>query len=142
MSSWGAANYTYVVQAKKYSSDISQADADQKALDDISANGQNVVNTVPCFYNVAKSKVFTKNCPSGALPNSYTYTVPAKKYSSDISQADADQKAIDDINSNGQNEANNNPCTYPNCDIVSLNGITLGLSSLLPNQPLGILKQI
>ncbi|WP_027375082.1 DUF5977 domain-containing protein [Chryseobacterium sp. UNC8MFCol] len=136
----GAANYTYVVQAKKYSSDISQADADQKALDDISANGQNVVNTVPCFYNVAKSKVFTKNCPSGALPNSYTYTVPAKKYSSDISQADADQKAIDDINSNGQNEANNNPCTYPNCDIVSLNGITLGLSSFITQPTFGHFK--
>ncbi|MFP7655380.1 DUF5977 domain-containing protein [Chryseobacterium proteolyticum] len=127
----GTASYTYVVPAKKYSSDISQADADQKAQNDINANGQNQANAIPCFYNAEKSKVFTKNCSPDAVSNTYTYIVPAKKYSSDISQADADQKAQNDINTNGQNEANNSPCVYNGCDITSLNGITLGVGSFV-----------
>ncbi len=136
----GIASYTYIVPAKKYSSDISQADADQKASDEISANGQNQANAIPCFYNVEKSKVFTKNCSADAVSNTYFYVVPAKKYSSDISQQDADQKAINDINTNGQNEANNSPCTYIGCDIVSQNGITLGASSFVSQPSSGHFK--
>jgi type II secretory pathway component HofQ len=40
---------------------------------------------------------------------------------STISQLDADQKALDDINTNGQNAANNNPngvCTNISCGIT------------------------
>ncbi|WP_345987737.1 DUF5977 domain-containing protein [Chryseobacterium sp. Chry.R1] len=130
----GTASYTYIVPAKKYSSNISQADADQMAQNDINTNGQNLANAIPCFYSAEKSKVFTKNCSPDAISNTYTYIVPAKKYSSDISQADADQKAQNDIDANGQNEANNSPCMYNGCDIGSLNGITLGASSYV-NQP-------
>jgi len=59
------------------------------------------------FHNVAKSQVFTKkNCPTWYTGNSVTYTVPAGKYSSTISQSAADQLAQNDINTNGQNYAN------------------------------------
>ena len=72
---------------------------------------------VTVFYNAAKSASLVKNdCPSGSAPDEYTYTiysVPAKKYTSTISQADADAKAMAEINSNGQNKANTDQsCIY------------------------------
>lgn len=68
---------------------------------------------LPVFYNAAKLQVFTKNdCPANYAGSIVTYNVAAGTYSSNISQADADQKAINDINVNGQNYANaNGTCT-------------------------------
>lgn len=71
------------------------------------------------YYSKAQSKIFTKNdCPPPAPPTFYegtnvTYSVPAGKYSSSISQADADLKAVDEINRMGQEYANKNG----NCSI-------------------------
>jgi YD repeat-containing protein len=68
------------------------------------------------FYNVAKSQVFTKKecSPTYYNGSSITYNVNASKYYSFISQADADQKALDDIAANGQNYTNaNGTCTIP-----------------------------
>jgi hypothetical protein len=66
--------------------------------------------TTTTYYNVARSASFVKNnCPPGSDAQQYTittYTVPANKYTSTISQADADAKAIAEINVNGQNKAN------------------------------------
>lgn len=78
-------------------------------------------NSVGTFYNFYKSQIFIRNnCGSSAVGNSYTYVVPAGKYSSDLSQLTADQKAQDDINSNGQNMANQNgTCNViPTCSFV------------------------
>ncbi len=119
--------YTYIVPAKTYSSTVSQADADQKAQNDINANGQNAANTnaicspIVTYYNVVKSEVFTRNnCESGTIPGTYIYTVPANRYTSTVSQADADQKAQNDINANGQNAANTNAiCDYNRCTVTS-----------------------
>lgn len=62
---------------------------------------------VTVFYNVEKSQYFKKNdCPLGSEPEAYNYIIAASKHSSTISQADADQKAQNDINTNGQNVAN------------------------------------
>lgn len=63
---------------------------------------------VTYYTNDAKSRYFTKNnCPPGSEPSTgYTYTVLAMTYSSTISQADANQKAENDILLNGQNQAN------------------------------------
>lgn len=74
-------------------------------------------NAPTTYYNVSKSQPFTKNnCASGMISSSITYTVPEGKHLSTISQADADQKALDDININGQNYANSNlTCYYPYC---------------------------
>ena len=48
----------------------------------------------------------TDNCGAGHLPNRYTYLVPADKYFSSVSRDDANQKAGNDIQMNGQNTAN------------------------------------
>jgi hypothetical protein len=59
------------------------------------------------YHNQAASAVFTKNsCGTGFTGSSVTYTVPANKYSSTISQTDANAQAQNDINTNGQNYAN------------------------------------
>lgn len=58
--------------------------------------------TIQTFLNVAKSAAFTKsNCSSGT-GSSVTYTVPASKYVSTVSQADADQQATNELNASGQ----------------------------------------
>ena len=104
----------YVVPAKKYSSNISQEDADNKAKAEIEANGQDYANEngtceTNLWYNKEKRKTFTKNdCEEGYIGTEYEYIVEAGRYSSEISQEDADQKALDDIEANGQAQANLN----------------------------------
>lgn len=161
---------TYTVPAGRYSSTISQADADQKAIDDTAANAQYWANSVAhrscaittnpdwvwpengptncqtpggsqpphqfiqetdmnpnsptynqtrwsdigpqdacpagTYYNASASQSFTRNnCAAGYTGSAVTYTVPAGKYSSTVSQAAADQLATSEINANGQNYA-------------------------------------
>lgn len=107
---------TYTVPAGRYSSTVSQGDADARAQSDINANGQSYANTNgTCnWYSVPKSGTFTKNnCAAGGAGSSVTYTVAAGAYSSTVSQADADAKAQSDVNANGQNYANSNGyCTW------------------------------
>ncbi len=65
--------------------------------------------TVTTYYNTARSQVFNKNnCGSGYVGSAVTYSVPANKYSSTTSQADANNKAQNEINANGQTYANTN----------------------------------
>lgn len=112
----------YVVEAGRFSSSVSKEDANQKALDALEAEGPGYANEhgtceTNLWYNVEKSKVFYKNdCEDGFIGAPYTYTVEAGKYTSDVSQEDADQKALDDIEKNGQGQANlNGECvTDPN----------------------------
>lgn len=63
------------------------------------------------FSNSEKSQTFIRNnCTGNTVGGSYTYIVPAGTYT-DVSKLAADQKALDDINANGQNMANQNgPC--------------------------------
>lgn len=112
----------YVIEAGRFSSSVSKEDANQKALDALEAEGPGYANEhgtceTNLWYNVEKSKVFYKNdCEDGFIGAPYTYTVEAGKYTSDVSQEDADQKALDDIEKNGQDQANlNGECvTDPN----------------------------
>ena len=68
-----------------------------------------VVNYGFVYKSRAISKTLNRNnCEVGYDGGSITYTVPAGKYTSSISQADADQKAQNDIDSNAQNYANLN----------------------------------
>lgn len=104
----------YVVEAGRFSSSVSKEDANQKALDALEAEGPGYANEhgtceTNLWYNVEKSKVFYKNdCEDGFIGAPYTYTVEAGKYTSDVSQEDADKKALDDIERNGQKQANLN----------------------------------
>lgn len=112
----------YVVEAGRFSSSVSKEDANQKALEALEAEGPGYANEhgtceTNLWYNVEKSEVFYKNdCEDGFIGAPYTYTVEAGKYTSDVSQEDADQKALDDIEKNGQDQANlNGECvTDPN----------------------------
>ncbi len=102
---------TYSVPSAKYNSFISQFDADAQAESDVYINGQNYANTngtcLTQYFNVVMSQPFTKNnCPANTLPSQHYYLVQAGTYSSVISQADANAKAQNDINLNGQNYAN------------------------------------
>ncbi|WP_264524256.1 DUF5977 domain-containing protein [Flavobacterium sp. N502536] len=109
------------VAGAKTSTD-SQADADSKGLALFNSNGQayaNDNNNAKCiFANTAKSAVFTRNnCAAGGTPESVTYSVPAGRYSSDVSQEAADIKAQNDITANGQayaNDNNNAKCIFWN----------------------------
>lgn len=104
----------YVVEAGRFSSSVSKEDANQKALDALEAEGPGYANEhgtceTNLWYNVEKSKVFYKNdCEDGFIGAPYTYTVEAGKYTSDVSQEYADKKALDDIEKNGQEQANLN----------------------------------
>lgn len=104
----------YVVEAGRFSSSVSKEDANQKALDALEAEGPGYANEhgtceTNLWYNVEKSKVFYKNdCEDGFIGAPYTYTVEAGKYTSDVSREDADKKALDDIEKNGQEQANLN----------------------------------
>lgn len=112
----------YVVEAGRFYSSVSKEDANQKALEALEAEGPGYANEhgtceTNLWYNVEKSKVFYKNdCEDGFIGAPYTYTVEAGKYTSDVSQEDADKKALDDIEKNGQDQANlNGECvTDPN----------------------------
>lgn len=112
----------YVVEAGRFSSSISKEDANRKALEALEEEGPGYANEhgtceTNLWYNVEKSKVFYKNdCEDGFIGAPYTYTVEAGKYISDVSQEDADKKALDDIEKNGQDQANlNGECvTDPN----------------------------
>lgn len=94
--------------------------------------------TVPdIILNSQKSQTFTRNnCGTGYTGGTYIYTVPAGKYSSMVSQADADNQAQAEINSNGQNEANTNGLCIGTSCYVSFNyllGINGGGVSVMNN---------
>ncbi|WP_293741986.1 DUF5977 domain-containing protein [uncultured Pedobacter sp.] len=106
--------YTVPANTPSCNSNISQADADTKAQNLLNANGQAYANANgvcnQTYYNTAITSNFSKNdCPVYANSGpSVPYTVPGSKYSSTISQEDADAKAQAEINANGQANANAN----------------------------------
>lgn len=102
---------TFTIPANKYTSTVSQADADAQAENDILSNGQAYANTngtcTLIYHNAAQSQSFqTQTCAAGSIGGQVAYAVPAGRYSSLVSQADADQQALDELNANGQSYAN------------------------------------
>ncbi|KKO89054.1 hypothetical protein AAW12_23110 [Sphingobacterium sp. Ag1] len=106
----------YQVAAGKYLSVKSVAEANQFALNEIAEKGQNHANgtgtcgnyTAPVYYNNYLSRDIAKNnCSSGLVGSTEKYSVAGGKYSSTISQLDADNKALTEVNTTGQTYANN-----------------------------------
>jgi hypothetical protein len=107
---------SYSIPANKYSSSLSQWDADMKAQQELMASGQanadNTSTTNGCqfiYYNDALSQSFTTDdglCAAGYAGGAVSYAVPANKYSSLVSKADANRMAQTEINANGQMYAN------------------------------------
>jgi hypothetical protein len=101
-------------------------DQDNKILKKICYNystGQQENCTGALIYNDQISIPFTRNnCGFGFVGTTVNYIVPANTYSSWISKQIANQLALDDVNLNGQNFANQNancialpPCTNVVC---------------------------
>jgi hypothetical protein len=106
---------TYTVLDNVYTSAISQSDADAQAQADLTTNKQAYANANGTCTVAPSTKYYSKqvyavvtrnNCSSGYKGSSVTYIVPAKKYSSYISQADAQAKATADLAANKQTYAN------------------------------------
>src|SRR5215471_2021950 len=90
---------------------VSQADADAQAENWLLANGQNTANTsgtcLQIFYSPDTTVYFTSQCEEeGYVGTSVAYHLPYGLYTSTIDQTDANQKAFDDIDANGQSYAN------------------------------------
>jgi len=67
----------------------------------------------PSFKSIAEGANFTKTgCGTGYTGPTVNYTVPAGTFTSNISQQDANNQAINEVNTNGQNYANTygGPC--------------------------------
>lgn len=71
--------------------------------------GVNVIH-----YSAAVSIPFTTTCSPGYTGSFVYYNVPYGKYTSTMSQADADNQAQADVTANGQNYANTNGTCTPN----------------------------
>jgi len=76
--------------------------------------------TAITYYNTtATATAIRNNCPTNYTGSVVTYIVPANKYSSTTSQAEADLQATNDLTANKQAYANTNGiCTAPIPDIT------------------------
>ncbi|RXK85384.1 DUF5977 domain-containing protein [Filimonas effusa] len=117
----------YSVPAGKYTSDVSQDDADLKAINEITLMGQSYANTnATCLFvykNEPQSKNFVKQCDVGYIGSSVLYSVAEGTYTSTISILDANQKALADIAANGQNNANQKGICTVVCNAETCNGV-------------------
>ncbi len=98
----------YMVAPGKYTSTISQLNADQQAMTEANANGQLKANTngscsPKVYVNDQKSGFFIRsNCGTGYTGGGKAYVVLQGKYSSTIGQAYVNQLAQNDVDANGQ----------------------------------------
>ncbi|WP_073403181.1 DUF5977 domain-containing protein [Mucilaginibacter sp. OK098] len=84
--------------------------------------GQSVSCGVTVMYSsAAKSGSFTKVCSGGYTGSTVNYNVAAGKYTSTMSQQDADNRAQADVDANGQN--------YANANGTCLQNVTFNLSN-------------
>jgi len=111
----------YRVPAGKYTSTISQADANAKAWKEVLDSGQTFANLhgrcKPVYSSAAMSQQFIRSCPGGS-GSTVTYNLSQGAFTSVISQADANAKALKQMNDSGQIYANaKGVCTYVNDSI-------------------------
>jgi hypothetical protein len=114
-------NVLVSVPANTYSSTISQEDADRKAESYLMSIGQTTANNsnacIRIYRNEEQWKDFTtQTCNSGYGGGTVRYTVPAGRYTSIESQQDANDMALEEIDANGQYNANylNPVCSVDN----------------------------
>lgn len=74
------------------------------------------------YFNLAQGKTFIKQgCPIDFVGTPVQYSVKRAVYTSSISQADADIMAKEEIDANGQNNANaNGLCVPVNCETITI----------------------
>lgn len=99
---------TLTATAGQFNSTISQQAANLLAINWVRENKQTYANVhgtctinPPVYYNVELTETLTRNnCGEGYFGSTVTYTVPAYKYSSLVSEADANAKAQAEIDAN------------------------------------------
>ena len=102
----------YTVEAGRFSSTVSKEDANNQAKAALAVEGPEYANEhgtceESTWYNEEQRETFyKKGCPAGFIGAPYEYVVEAGKYSSTVSQQDANNKALKEIEENGQNTAN------------------------------------
>jgi hypothetical protein len=127
---------TYTIPPGKYTSIISQEDADAQAWSDVYGyKGQENADVIgecnKLYYNADYYKWFTRdNCPPHTFPSELKYPVPAKTFSSIISQDDADLQARNYADANGQN--------YVNANTVCAEEVTVTFSNTTSSDTFGI----
>jgi YD repeat-containing protein len=104
---------TYPMPAGKYTSTVSQADADQKAIDDVNANGQAYADAhghLRIYRSALKADSIMAVCNVGYQASKIFFSVPEGKFTSVTSQQDADGQANDYFTTQGQQQANSTAC--------------------------------
>jgi hypothetical protein len=87
------------------------------------------------FYSAAKSGTFTRNnCITGQTGSSVTYNVLPYRYTSLSNQSAADQKAQDEVNTNGQAYANTNGICSTICTFTPASGVSFYSASVSTSQ--------
>lgn len=81
-------------------------DQDYNVLKKLCYNFSGQTENCAIYYNTLQDGTYTKQCSSGYVGTSATYSVPAGTYGSSTSQAAANAKATADIQANGQAYAN------------------------------------
>ncbi|MFT3948314.1 MAG: DUF5977 domain-containing protein [Agriterribacter sp.] len=114
-------------------------DQDRNILEKLCYNSAGQLSGCPPFFNTAQSGLFTRACTGCLVAPAVTYTVPAGTYTSNASQSDADQQALDDIAANGQAYANaNGTCgPPPNAGINATSSISSDVYIILTNNCTG-----
>lgn len=106
---------SYTVVAGRFTSMVSQADANAQAVTALNSEGQAYANSngTCTFTSDAQSGSFTRNnCGAAYVGSTVTYTIAAGAYNSTISKQDANNQAIAAVSSGGQAYANaNGTCT-------------------------------
>ena len=115
---------TYTVNPHKYTSLISQDDADNQASIDVKVNGQAYADSlgtchIIVYYSNDADSTFTHQpCGPDSTGSPVTYTLYYGAYTSTISQAVADSLARDDISRNGQAHADSAGSCNPNNPVI------------------------
>jgi hypothetical protein len=111
-------DYVYIIPAQKYSSTISQEDADAKVQNELLSMGQAAANANGVckilYCNDARTiTVFAENCQPGYKGAPVSYTVPAGRYCTTESKVLANELAQEELEANAQASVNNQ--ASPNC---------------------------
>jgi hypothetical protein len=136
---------TYTVPTGAYTSSLSVDDANTKAVNDVTANGQAYADAhgscVPTniFYNVDKFGLYTRNnCSSGYVGTQLIYEVVAGIYTSYVSQDIVDNQAQADVDNNGQAYANaHGSCILPIVNVNCTNFTSQGFHATYTNVSTG-----
>lgn len=103
---------TATIEASKYSSTVSQADANAQALAAAQALAE---ASRECTYSNSEQS-YTAECPDGEAGDSVTKTTAAGTYTSTVSRADANQKAYNaaKVAAEGELVCDGEPAAYLN----------------------------